>query len=88
MAQFFDGITQIYDGIGEMIGGVNPLISTMDEPMNQHIAVELLQKGYTIEQIMNFVAVSTTQLEEFLDIELKVMVRLRDKTRSETRQAA
>ena len=81
--QFIDGVKQTVTGVSEMINGMNPMVTTMDET-NEAIASVLLDKGFTPEQIKHFVDVSTAQLDEWLDVEMKVRQRLA-KSRSRKR---
>lgn len=74
--QIIDGLTKLYDGTIEVLEGVNPMVTTMSNETNQLIANTLLDKGFTKEQIMDFISVSKTQLEEWLELEVKVRERI------------
>ena len=78
--QIVKGLTAVYNGLSEVVEGVNPLVSTMEDDGNQEIASALLNAGYTVEQIQNFVDVSRVQLDEFLTFEVEIAKRIKAKS--------
>lgn len=73
--QFIDGLSKAATGVTEMVNGLNPFVETMNET-NEAIATVLLDKGFTAEQILDFVDVSKAQLDEWLQLEVKVRERV------------
>ena len=66
MRQFKSTRDLLFDEMSEL----NPMVTKCDY-QNKEIAMLLLDQGYTIEQIQHFVSVSRTQLDQFLESEVK-----------------
>ncbi len=73
-----DGLKKTIDGLSEMVEPLNPMVTNMTEK-NQEIATLLLEHGYTVKEIQDFVDVSRAQLDEFISVEAKVMERMKAK---------
>lgn len=76
--QTIKGFRQVFAGLSTMTEDVNPLITNMTDK-NKEIASGLLQVGYTVEQIQDFVDVSRNQLDEFIEVESVVLQRMANK---------
>ncbi len=72
----FQGIKKIVDGVGDIIEPLNPLVTDMT-PKNIEIATMLLEKGYSVSEIQDFVDVSRIQLDDFIKLESQVIERLK-----------
>ncbi len=73
-----DGLKKTIDGLSEMVEPLNPMVTNMTEK-NQEIATLLLEHGYTVKEVQDFVDVSRAQLDEFISVEAKVMERMKAK---------
>lgn len=82
-----DGFRKIVDGVQEVLDPINPMTSNMDKHRNKEIAIGLLQSGFSVEDIQQFVDVSRVQLDDFLEIEAKVMVRMAETKETKTKEA-
>lgn len=72
-----DGFKKVAEGLTEIIEPLNPMVTNMTEK-NKEIATGLLQSGFSVKQIQEFVDVSRTQLDEFIEVEDKVLKRLEE----------
>ena len=73
--QVVSGLKQVVDGVSELVNGVNPMTTQMTE-RNQEAVIALLDAGFNKKEIENLIDVSTVQYNEFIDIELKVRIRM------------
>ena len=71
-----DGFKKIVDGIQEVIDPLNPMVSNLDSHKNKEIAKGLLNSGFSIEDITQFVDVSRSQLDPYLEMETEIMKRI------------
>ena len=70
-----EGVKKINDGVQAMLDPINPFITDLTET-NKQIASHLLETGITVQQIQDFVDISRTQLDPYLELEAKVMQRM------------
>ncbi len=68
-------LKDINDAAFKGVDILNPFISKMDE-VNKEIATALLDAGYDVKQIQNFIDVSRTQFDEWAEVEVEVRKRV------------
>ncbi len=78
MLSFLKGTT---DAAFKGVEILTPFITQMDDG-NKSIATTLLDAGYSQKQIQRFIDVSTTQFEEWAEIEVEVRARIEESTRA------
>ena len=71
----FDSIKKVTTGLTELTEVINPLITNLTDK-NKAIAVTLLDNGFTVKEIQDFVDVSRAQLDEWIQIESEVRARI------------
>ena len=69
-------ITSIVDIVDKGIDLVNPFVSNMDT-INKDIATTLLDAGYLPKELEHFARVSSSQLENWLELEMLVRDRIK-----------
>ena len=69
------GIRKVVEGVTDMVEPLNPLVTNMDNK-NKEIASHLLEAGYSVREVQDFVDVSRTQLDEYIKIEAEVISRM------------
>ena len=80
-----EGLKKIAEGVKEISEPINPFITDMTDK-NKEIATNLLSAGYSVKDVQNFVDVSRTQLDDFLEIEEKVFERMGKITKKEDKK--
>ena len=88
--QLITGMKKIYEGVSETLEGVNPLVTTMETNQNVNIAITLMDAGYSVSEIQDFIDVSRVQFDEWAQFEVEVRKRMSntDKTPSLAEQTA
>jgi len=71
-----EGFKKIADGVQEIFEPINPMVTDMDEK-NKAIATAMLEEGISVKDIQHFVDVSRAQLDAFLEVEAKVIARVK-----------
>ena len=70
------GFKKVVDGVQEIVDPINPMVSNLDNHKSKEIARGLLLSGFTVEEIQQFVDVSRSQLDPFLELEDEVNKRM------------
>ncbi len=73
-----NGLKKIVNGVTEIVEPVNFLVTNLT-PKNKEVAICLLEAGFTVKEIQDFVDVSRTQLDEFIELEDAVLKRIKEK---------
>lgn len=68
------GFMKVVDGLTEIVEPINPMVTNMT-PKNKEIAAGLLASGFSVKEVQDFVDVSRSQLDSFIEIEAEVLKR-------------
>lgn len=77
----FESIKKVATGLTEITEVVNPLITNMDKK-KVDIATTLLDAGFSVKEIQDFIDVSRAQFDEFIEVEVEVRNRVAAATKS------
>ena len=75
----FNGLKKIAEGVNDIVEPLNPLVTNMT-PKNKEIATSLLDNGFSVKEVQDFVDVSRNQLDDYIELEAKVIERMNSKT--------
>ena len=76
-----EGFKKIVEGVNDIVEPLNPLVTNMTD-INKQIASGLLESGFSVKQIQDFVDVSRNQLDDYIELEAKVLERISQKAKA------
>ena len=79
-----EGFKKIVEGVNDIIEPLNPMVTDMTDA-NKTIAKGLLDSGFSVKQIQDFVDVSRNQLDEFIEVEVLVIQRMKEQEQAKAK---